>query len=47
MTQTQPLHALVVGLGLTGLSCARHLVKQGYQVGVVDSREQPPMLVAG
>ncbi len=44
MPQTQPSHALVVGLGLTGLSCARYLVKQGYQVSVLDSRSVPPML---
>jgi UDP-N-acetylmuramoylalanine--D-glutamate ligase len=46
MTQTQQSRALVVGLGLTGLSCARYLVKQGYQVSVIDSRAQPPMLEA-
>jgi UDP-N-acetylmuramoylalanine--D-glutamate ligase len=42
-TQT---HALVVGLGLTGLSCARFLAAQGYRVTVVDSRAQPPKLDA-
>ncbi len=36
--------ALVVGLGLTGLSSARHLVARGYRVRVVDSRRDPPML---
>jgi UDP-N-acetylmuramoylalanine--D-glutamate ligase len=46
MTQTKQARALVVGLGLTGLSCARHLVRHGYQVSVVDSRTQPPMLDA-
>ncbi len=35
---------LVVGLGKTGLSCARHLVAQGAEVAVVDSRDQPPAL---
>ncbi len=35
---------LVVGLGKTGLSCARHLVAQGSEVAVVDSRDQPPAL---
>ena len=44
MTQTRQSNALVVGLGLTGLSCARYLVKQGYQVSVIDSRSAPPML---
>ena len=37
---------LVVGLGKTGLSCARHLAAQGWQVAVTDSREQPPALEA-
>jgi UDP-N-acetylmuramoylalanine--D-glutamate ligase len=46
MTQTKQSRALVVGLGLTGLSCARHLVRQGYQVSVIDSRAVPPMLEA-
>jgi len=35
--------ALVVGLGVTGLSCVRYLQRQGYSVTVVDSRQQPPM----
>lgn len=35
---------LVVGLGKTGLSCARYLHAQGYEVAVTDSREQPPAL---
>ena len=35
---------LVVGLGATGLSCARFLASQGMQLAVADSREQPPGL---
>jgi len=35
---------LVVGLGETGLSVARYLARQGVQVAIVDSREQPPGL---
>jgi UDP-N-acetylmuramoylalanine--D-glutamate ligase len=35
---------LVVGLGRTGLSVARHLLEQGEAVSVTDSRSQPPML---
>ncbi len=35
--------ALVVGLGITGISCVRYLLAQGYEVTVVDSRPQPPM----
>ena len=34
---------LVVGLGATGLSCARHLVERAVPVRVVDSRPSPPM----
>jgi UDP-N-acetylmuramoylalanine--D-glutamate ligase len=34
--------ALVVGLGLTGQSCVRHLVARGYEVTGVDTRAQPP-----
>lgn len=41
--ETHP-RALVIGLGLTGLSCARYLVGRGYQVTVVDDRDEPPML---
>ena len=33
---------LVVGLGVTGLSCARFLARRGVEVAVTDSREQPP-----
>jgi UDP-N-acetylmuramoylalanine--D-glutamate ligase len=38
--------ALVVGLGLSGLSSARWLARQGYAISVVDSRAQPPGLAA-
>ncbi len=38
--------ALIVGLGRTGLSCARYLADQGYAVRVVDSRAAPPMEAA-
>ena len=36
--------ALVVGLGKTGLSCARFLYQQGVEVAVTDSRPSPPYL---
>jgi UDP-N-acetylmuramoylalanine--D-glutamate ligase len=42
-TTTSP-RTLVVGLGVTGLSCARFLAKQGVEVAVTDSRENPPGL---
>ncbi len=38
--------ALVVGLGDTGLSCARYLVAHGYRVNAVDTRAAPPRLAA-
>ena len=34
--------ALVLGLGLTGVSLARHLVRHGAQVRVADTRSDPP-----
>lgn len=37
---------LIVGLGRTGLSVARHLAARGEQVAVVDSRQHPPGLEA-
>ena len=42
----QPLPTLVVGLGETGLSCARHLARQGVPLAVTDSRARPPGLEA-
>ena len=39
---SQQPRTLVVGLGKTGLSCARFLSRQGVEVAVADSREQPP-----
>lgn len=35
---------LIVGLGATGLSCARFLARQGIEVAITDSRAQPPAL---
>lgn len=35
---------VVVGLGTTGLSCARFLYRKGLPFAVVDTREQPPGL---
>ena len=34
--------ALVLGLGRTGLSCARYLRRKGLQVRVADTRAEPP-----
>ncbi len=44
MTHTQTRRALVLGLGLTGFSCARYLTARGYAVRVLDTRATPPML---
>jgi UDP-N-acetylmuramoylalanine--D-glutamate ligase len=40
----QGARTLIVGLGATGLSCARFLAQRGVEVAVIDSREQPPGL---
>jgi UDP-N-acetylmuramoylalanine--D-glutamate ligase len=40
----QAQQTLVVGLGKTGLSCARHLAAQGVPFVVTDSRAEPPGL---
>lgn len=37
---------IVVGLGSTGLSCARHLARRGEPFAIVDSRDDPPGLEA-
>ena len=41
---TQQDHMLVVGLGKTGFATVRYLRSRGYQVSVVDSRNEPPYL---
>ena len=33
---------IVIGLGQTGLACARYLAKKGISFSVVDSRDEPP-----
>jgi UDP-N-acetylmuramoylalanine--D-glutamate ligase len=38
--------AVVVGLGRTGVSCARHLLSRGYELAATDSRAAPPGLAA-
>lgn len=34
--------ALLVGLGKTGVSCARHLAQRGWRLAATDSRNEPP-----
>jgi UDP-N-acetylmuramoylalanine--D-glutamate ligase len=41
-----PARAVVVGLGLTGLSVARLLLRRGIEFAVTDSRSTPPELAA-
>jgi UDP-N-acetylmuramoylalanine--D-glutamate ligase len=38
--------AVIVGLGRTGLSCARYLHARGWRLAVTDTRAQPPQLSA-
>jgi UDP-N-acetylmuramoylalanine--D-glutamate ligase len=40
------MHAVVVGLGRTGLSVARHLIARGWHVSGTDTRAAPPELEA-
>lgn len=42
--QTIRQKTLVFGLGLTGYSCVCHLINQGYDVVVFDTRKTPPYL---
>ena len=47
MMANKQVHAntfLIIGLGQTGLSCARFLVEQGHIVAVMDTRDNPPAL---
>lgn len=38
--------AVVVGMGRTGLSCARHLLARGWRIAATDSRVAPPEFAA-
>ena len=38
--------AVIVGLGRTGLSCARYLRERGWRLAVTDTRLEPPQLAA-
>jgi len=39
-------HALVLGLGASGLAIARWLARQGWSLRVADTRTAPPQLDA-
>ncbi|MCC6171378.1 MAG: UDP-N-acetylmuramoyl-L-alanine--D-glutamate ligase [Gammaproteobacteria bacterium] len=38
--------AVIVGLGRSGVSAARHLVRRGWRIAVTDSRAEPPGVAA-
>jgi UDP-N-acetylmuramoylalanine--D-glutamate ligase len=45
MHETQKRYdAVIIGLGMTGLSCVRYLHQSGQNIAVVDTRDQPPEL---
>src|SRR5579863_3586713 len=46
MKHLTPSAAVIVGLGRTGLSAARHLRAQGWKISVTDTRAQPPALAS-
>ncbi|HSY44863.1 MAG TPA: UDP-N-acetylmuramoyl-L-alanine--D-glutamate ligase [Steroidobacteraceae bacterium] len=41
---TQPPYAVIAGIGLTGLSCARYLHAHGWRLAATDTRAAPPQL---
>jgi UDP-N-acetylmuramoylalanine--D-glutamate ligase len=43
-THSTAPNAVIVGMGRTGLSVARHLQRSGFRIAVTDSREAPPEL---
>ncbi|HUQ10944.1 MAG TPA: UDP-N-acetylmuramoyl-L-alanine--D-glutamate ligase [Steroidobacteraceae bacterium] len=42
--QGKARHAVIVGMGRTGLSVARHLQRSGFSIAMTDTREAPPEL---
>jgi UDP-N-acetylmuramoylalanine--D-glutamate ligase len=42
----KPACAVIVGLGRTGLSCARYLRERGWHIAITDTRLEPPQLAA-
>ncbi len=44
LQQNTAPNAVIVGMGRTGLSVARHLQRSGFRIAVTDSRETPPEL---
>jgi UDP-N-acetylmuramoylalanine--D-glutamate ligase len=46
MSALRDKYAVIVGLGTTGLSCARYLHAHGWRLAVTDTRAAPPQLPA-
>ncbi|HEX4269221.1 MAG TPA: UDP-N-acetylmuramoyl-L-alanine--D-glutamate ligase [Steroidobacteraceae bacterium] len=46
VTTPKATSAVIVGLGRTGLSCARYLRERGWRLAITDTRPQPPQLAA-
>jgi UDP-N-acetylmuramoylalanine--D-glutamate ligase len=44
MSESSAKNAVIVGMGRTGLSVARHLQRSGFRIAITDSRETPPEL---
>lgn len=44
VTTAKSPYAVIVGLGRTGLSCARYLRARGWRLAVTDTRQKPPEL---
>lgn len=44
MNKLSHKNCLIIGLGQTGLSCARYLATRALSVAVMDTREQPPAM---
>jgi UDP-N-acetylmuramoylalanine--D-glutamate ligase len=42
VTAVKSPHAVIVGLGRTGISCARYLRARGWRLAVTDTRQKPP-----
>jgi UDP-N-acetylmuramoylalanine--D-glutamate ligase len=44
MNAGHTMRAVIVGLGRTGISCARYLHARGWQLAITDTRTEPPAL---
>ena len=46
VTAAKQPYAVIVGLGRTGLSCARYLRARNWRLAVTDTRHKPPEMAA-